>query len=160
MRKTTSKAPKVNSPKSSKNGNGQTPKAPKNSADKGSSSGSDFQRQSRQISRQVPEIDVAGEEGAFGTTPTRGFVATDADERSDARRPSGHIASSSDDAVRDQGEFDEDGGGPRQSETVSGRASDETPSDEELHLQAETGAGNEASQSTQGKSRSARRHSR
>jgi hypothetical protein len=100
----------------------------------------DFERQAREVSREVP--DQTGDRGgALGADNVRSFAETDREERPDTDRRVGEIPRA-DGTGMDQGEFDEDGGGPRQS--IPPQEGGASPVDNEmpprdLSLQAETG---------------------
>jgi hypothetical protein len=100
----------------------------------------DFERQAREVSREVP--DQTGDRGgALGADNVRSFAETDREERPDTDRRVGEIPRGAG-AGMDQGEYDEDGGGPRQSvapqEGGASPVDNETPP-RDLSLQAETG---------------------
>lgn len=74
-------------------------------------------RQSRKVSREAPEPKMDTNELA-GNNP-RSFSQTDAEERPDTNRRIGRIPAGSTGQEREQAEFDEDGGGPRQANSPS-----------------------------------------
>lgn len=100
-----------------------------------------YREQARQVSESLPnppDDDPGGP--ALGGGQPRPFSETDAEERSDTPRRVGEIPRGTG-AAPEQAEFDEDGGGPRQSvlPTEGGPEARETQTPDDQTLRAETG---------------------
>ncbi len=88
-------------------------------------SAAEFQRQSRQISKEIPGDDQQSQ-GNLGGSSQRSFSELDADERSDTNRRVGKVYQGTGES-KDPAEIDEDGGGPLQgNQTEIAEQQDET----------------------------------
>lgn len=129
-RKKGSAGKEISSAEQSADGNGRSRQTANSTKEIGR-----LEEQARQVSREVPVADdVQFEDSGLGGRSKRGFAETDSEERSDTPRRVGRRPHQDTGAEEDQAEVDEDGGGPRQSATLSDGMMTESPEEDESDL--------------------------